>query len=377
MPDMTIGMITSWQEHCGIAAYSDELVAALAARVEVRVILPPKTETSDAALDAVAKEANACEVIHIQHEYTFFNGLLPRSTTFLRLVDRFRRPLVLTAHSVLPVARLLRVDEEQRPVRRALKGLASRWPPFRDAVECEPYRRADQLIVHTRRCRERLIARGISKERIHWIPAGIPVLPPAGELPPELRDFLNESTVAVVGYVSPNKGHDLAVQALEKLPGHVRLVIAGGTRVPSERGAMDALRAEITCRDLDDRVFITGFLAEETLAAVLERSRLVLAPHREATGSYSVTLPVSAGRAVIASDLACFREIQEEGRCVTLVPPGDPEALAREIRRLLEDATALAELERHARGYAERRTWEAAAERTLVVYERAVGKRIE
>src|SRR5205823_4001791 len=139
---MIVGMLTSWQERCGIAAYTEKLVAELVSRVEVRVIAPPRADSSDAALDAAAAAANASDVIHVQHEYTFFNGLLPRATTFFRLADRFRRPMVLTAHSVLPVERLLRLDEERRPVRRLAKRLAASWPPFRHAVERDPYLRA-------------------------------------------------------------------------------------------------------------------------------------------------------------------------------------------------------------------------------------------
>jgi glycosyltransferase involved in cell wall biosynthesis len=373
---MTVAMITSWQERCGIAAYTEKLVEALGARVDVRVVPPPKTETSDAALDAVAAAANGCELIHIQHEYTFFNGLLPRSTTFFRLADRLRRPVVLTAHSVVPVERLLRLSEERRPLRRVVKRLAAKWPPFRHAVERDPYRRADQLIVHTQRCRDRLRRLGIPVERLHWIPAGIPSLPHPGALPADLQGFMDEWTVTIAGYVSPNKGHDLAVEAIASLPERVRLVVAGATRVPTETGTMDALREQIARRGLEERVRITGFLAEETLAAILERSRLVLAPHREATGSYSITLPLAAGRATVASDLACFREIRDEGDCLTLVPAGDAAALAREIGRLLQDSTELARLEARAREYAGRRTWAAVAERTVAVYERALAGKV-
>src|SRR5262245_45535449 len=151
---MTIGMITSWQERCGIAAYSEKLVAALSPRVEVRVIAPPKAATTDAAVDAVAEAANAGDLSQVEHEYTLLHGLLPGSTTFLPLAERFRRPVVLTAHSLLPAERLLRIDEERRWARRLAKRLVVRWPPFRLGIERDPFLRASELIVHTRRCRE-------------------------------------------------------------------------------------------------------------------------------------------------------------------------------------------------------------------------------
>ena len=127
-----------------------------------------------------------------------------------------------------------------------------------------------------------------------------------------------------------------------------------------------ARRARVTAR----RAVLVR--VESDLAAVLQRSRLVLAPHREATGSYSITLPIAAGRAVVASDLACFREIAEEGQCAVLVPADHAAELAREIGRLLLDPVALSGLEARAREYAAQRTWDAAAERTVAVYEQVL-----
>ena len=43
----------------------------------------------------------------------------------------------------------------------------------------------------------------------------------------------------------------------------------------------------------------------------MSASEIVIAPHTLATGSYSITAPLAYGRPVIASDLACFREIGE------------------------------------------------------------------
>src|SRR5207247_2131585 len=86
-------------------------------------------------------------------------------------------------------------------------------------------------------------------------------------------------------------------------------------------------------------------------------------PHREATGSYSVTLPLAAGRAIVASDLACFREIAEESGGVVLVPPDDPAALAAAMQELLFDARRRSELEAASRRHAAARTWPAVEHR--------------
>jgi glycosyltransferase involved in cell wall biosynthesis len=367
---MRVAMITSCAERCGIAAYSTALLAALSDHAAVDRIPVPRNETDEKKLAALAERANAADLIHIQHEFTFFNGYLPSHTTLFQVARRLRRPRVLTAHSVLPLEALMHVADERRPARRLVKRALTLHPGLRRAVEREPYAFADAVIVHTSACAARLARAGIPSDRILRLPAGIPALPGDGALPEELESFLSRPTVVMPGYVTPNKGYEVALAALPYLAGDVGLLIAGGTRVPGEAPYLGKLAEEITANGLDARVRITGYLDEPQLAAVLRRATLAAAPHREATGSYSVTLPLAAGRAIVASDLACFREISDESGGVVLVPPDDPLALAGAMKELLFDASRRAELEAASRRYAATRTWPAVAERTFALYQR-------
>jgi glycosyltransferase involved in cell wall biosynthesis len=361
-------MITSCAERCGIAAYSTALLQALAPLADVDRIGVPGDERSGSALAALAARANQAEVIHIQHEFTFFHGYLPHQTTLFDLAARLERPVVLTAHSVLPLEALMHIADERRPLRRIAKRLLSYHPGLRRAVERAPYGFAARVIVHTDACAERLARAGVPRERVHRIAGGIPVLPADGELPRDLEEFLRRPTVAIAGYVTPNKGYETALAALQHLPEAVGLLIVGGTRVPTEAPYLGHLAERISLSGLDARVRITGFLPEPQLAAVLRRATLAAVPHLEATGSYSVTLPLAAGRAVVASDLPCFREIAAEDGGVTLVPPGDPVPLAHAIAGLLDDLPKRESLEQAARRYAGERTWSAVAARTVALY---------
>lgn len=367
---MRVAMITSCAERCGIAAYSTALLAALSDHADVDRIPVPGDETDEKTIVALAERANSADLIHIQHEFTFFNGYLPGQTTLFQLARRLRRPRVLTAHSVLPLEALMHVADERRPARRLVKRALTFHPGLRRAVEREPYAFADGVIVHTAACAARLMRAGIPVDRITRLPAGIPALAEAGPLPEELESFLARPTVVLPGYVTPNKGYEVALAALPRLASDVGLLIVGGTRVPGEAPYLGKLAEEITASGLDSRVRITGYLPEPQLAAVLRRATLAAAPHREATGSYSVTLPLAAGRAIVASDLACFREIAEESGGVVLVPPDDPVALATTLQELLFDTTRRSELEAASRRHAAARTWPAVAERTVALYQR-------
>ena len=66
-------------------------------------------------------------------------------------------------------------------------------------------------------------------------------------------------------------------------------------------------------------------------------------------------------------------EIRASGGGIRLVAPGDPESLAEELRRLLEDAAWRRELGEAARATVERSfTWEACGRATVAAYEEAL-----
>ncbi|HTE16889.1 MAG TPA: glycosyltransferase family 4 protein, partial [Armatimonadota bacterium] len=188
----------------------------------------------------------------------------------------------------------------------------------------------------------------------------------------EKLGFREGRILTIFGYVTPEKGYDTALAALAELPPPVKLLIAGGTRVEHERAYMDSLQEDIRARGLSGRVAITGYLEEPELAAAMAVSDLVLVPHTVANGSYSVMIALGYGKAVLASDLACFREIHEQGGGVELFEAGDERSLAERLGFLLASASARKALAGMAAEYAASRSWASVADRTRAVYEQVL-----
>lgn len=379
---MNLAMWTSWETRCGIAAYTASLVEELRRLdVAVDVVPVPYTDRDPAGMTAALERLNAADLVHVQHEYTFWGGVAPLASSLPQYLRRLQRPYVITAHTVFTAAELLRLDVETRPRQRLAKRLLAAYGPYRASVEREPFRRAAAVIVHTVAARERMLRRGLRPERVHVLPAGIPE--PYGEpLPPEeveaMRDrfgLRGSRVMTVFGYVNPDKGYETALEALAALPPAVKLLIAGGTRVEHERAYLDLLRERIRARGLEARVAITGYLEERQVAAAMALSDLVLVPHTAANGSYSVMVALSYGKPVLASDLACFREIAEAGGCVELFPPGDDRMLADRAGFLLASARTRADLAAAAREYAAGRRWSSVAEKTLAIYREVLAPR--
>ncbi len=376
---MKIAMWTSWQTRCGIAAYTAALVEELRRLdVSVEVVPVPYTERDPARAAETLERLNRADLVHIQHEYTFFGGVAPLSSSLPRYLRGLRKPHVVTAHTVFTASELLRLEQEHRPRQRLAKQLLSAYPPYRAYVERDPFRRAEAVIVHTGAARERMVRRGIPAARLHVLPAGAPASASASaELVEEKRrawDLAGRRVLTIFGYVSPDKGYETALEALAELPPAVKLLIAGGTRVEQERGYMDQLRQTLRTGGLEERVTITGYLDDAEIAAAMALSDVVLVPHTAANGSYSVVIALSYGKPVLASDLPCFREIAEGGGAAELFPPGDERSLAERAGFLLASAGARHALSERAGEYAHARSWASVAARTRALYAAALAR---
>ena len=70
---------------------------------------------------------------------------------------------------------------------------------------------------------------------------------------------------------------------------------------------------------------------------VLAAGDVCWVPTRIDRGRQAALEAMAMGRAVVASDVPCLRELIRDGETGYLVPPGDPVAIARRTRALLRD----------------------------------------
>ena len=367
-------MVTSVGPNCGIAAYTRELVGALSQLVQVNVL---PIEIGKQPVEHYVQQAetlNDADVIHVQHEHSFWGGILPGHSAFWEFRYLLKKPLVITAHTTTSLSAMLRLKQERRPHIKLAKYYLTLKKRYRDSIEIAPFV-TGRCIVHTEEGRRDLIERGANPEYVHTIPAGVPDPLPAPSGGASFRQRFNledRPVITLFGYTSPNKGYELVLEAMPLIPAPTILVIAGGPRNPDTAVYLESLRARIATSGVGERVVYTGFLSDEDLAEAMAASDLALTPHTEATGSYSVMFPLTYGRPVVASDLAIFREIKERGGGVELFPNRDSIAFARIVNELLQDAGRRESLSRQAFEYAREHRWPAVARRTVEIYRLAV-----
>lgn len=127
------------------------------------------------------------------------------------------------------------------------------------------------------------------------------------------------------GRLSPEKGIDTLIEAVEKLP-EVKLKIVGSGP------EFQVLKERIGSSGLKSRVELLGPKYGEELKGLVRNSLAVVVPSRWYEVSGIVNLEAAAlGRPIIASDIGGIGEIVKDGINGLLFKPGDSEDLARKI----------------------------------------------
>jgi glycosyltransferase involved in cell wall biosynthesis len=114
----------------------------------------------------------------------------------------------------------------------------------------------------------------------------------------------------------------------ERVP-EVKLIIAG-------RG--ESLKNYFP-NDIDERRYeiCNGFISNEEVAGLFQRSTVTVLPYTEASQSGVAAISYGLGTPVVASRVGGLPEIIRDGEDGLLVPPGNAQALANAVIRLLLD----------------------------------------
>jgi glycosyltransferase involved in cell wall biosynthesis len=249
-----------------------------------------------------------------------------------RLLLRSGRPLVFTAHDLLP----------RRTAHRA--GL---WRAL--------FARFERVVVHSQRGRDALAAFGVADESLRVIPH------PVFRSDPPRND--DGRTVLALGVIRSYKGLPDAVDAVLDVP-DARLLVAGDPRIP-----LDALRA----RAGDRAEWRLGYLGRAAIERALSETTVAVFPYAEELDQSGALLQaLGAGVPAVVYDVGGLGEVVSRFGAGLVVPPGDVAGLTGAIRRLLDDPAALEAARTGAARARDELTWDAAAAAHLALYEELV-----
>lgn len=199
-------------------------------------------------------------------------------------------------------------------------------------------RLSDKIITISERLRDDLIEKGIaSREKIEVIELGLNLAPflavreRSNTLRATLKMGVADPLVGIVGRLVPIKDHVTFLKAaarVAKARDDVKFAIIGDGEL---RADLEALGRTL---GLNERIYFAGW--EKDLAPIYADLDLIVLSSRNEGTPVSIIEGSAAGKPVVATCVGGIPDMIADGWNGLLVPPGDPEALAKSILRMIE-----------------------------------------
>ncbi|MFF1277532.1 glycosyltransferase [Streptomyces marokkonensis] len=258
----------------------------------------------------------------VVHSHFWMSGLAS-----LRAARELGLPLLHTYHAL-------------GTVKRRHQGLADTSPPERIGCEIEVGLGCDRVVATCRDEVAELARMGVPAYRVGVVPCGVDTdrFTPVGPVAP--RGPFRHRLVQL-GRLVPRKGAAVSVAALARLPGTELLVVGGPPRDRlDDDPEVRRLRGLARDAGVADRVRFTGGVNPSRVPALLRSADVVLCPADYEPFGIVPLEAMACGRPVVASAVGGQLDTVTDPGTGRLVPPGDPEALARAVAALLADPAA-------------------------------------
>ena len=379
---MKIAWMSSWPpRHCGIATYSDELVAALRnVGHQIHVIchpdggrprekqVHPVMDTDmpgwDETLYDTIQKINP-DVLHIQHEYGLYQTSGDNASGLFRLLFRLhvqgKYPSVITYHSVYtrlnPMIRLY-MDVMQRLVQAGIVHAEYQWMHLHANLG----RMVDNVYIIP-----------------HGAAAGVSVSDTAAKKQLGLED---RRVVGMLGWFTQTKGFDRVLEIWDDLAPELGedtvLVLAGDARLgdPNQISYKQKLLGLVEKSVHKDRIkVVLGSFTPKQYNDTMASFDLMVMPYTFASQSGNLAHSFALGVPAVVSGLEGLKAEAEASGAALAVTPGDREELKRAIRTLMQDESLRKAYAKRARAYAKRKiSWPITAKRHIRVYKKAIGR---
>ncbi|WP_435837658.1 glycosyltransferase family 4 protein [Streptantibioticus parmotrematis] len=280
-------------------------------------------------------------------------------------LERAGLPLVTTIHHPITVDRRLDLAAATSAKRRLS---VRRWYGFVQMQKRVARRLPSVLTVSGSSRREIVADLGVRPERVHVVPIGADtrLFSPDPSVPEVPGRIVTTSSADV-----PLKGLVHLVEALAKVRGEhpgAHLVVVG--KRPEKGPVADAIARHGLTRAVE---FVKG-ISDPELVDLVRGAQISCVPSLYEGFSLPAAEAMATGTPLVATTGGAIPEVAgPDGQTCLAVPPGDPDALAVALNRLLGDAELRARLGAAGRTRVLTRfTWEEAARGTVRRYREAI-----
>jgi glycosyltransferase involved in cell wall biosynthesis len=199
-------------------------------------------------------------------------------------------------------------------------------------------RRARHVVTPSEYLRSLALRWGLEPDRVSVVP---------NPLPPTVETVEKAATFAFAGRLTAAKSLGTALEAVAQLQDATFAILGDG----EERAALERRAAEL---GLGERVRFLGAQPRERVLAVFRGAEAVVLSSEWENFPHILVEALAEGTPVVATRVGGVGEIVEDGRNGLTVEPGNPNALAEALRRLLADDELRARMRAAAPGSVER-----------------------
>ncbi|HZO25936.1 MAG TPA: glycosyltransferase family 4 protein [Chloroflexota bacterium] len=247
------------------------------------------------------------------------------------------------------------------------------------ALEDAVFERADQIVTITECARQILIdGYGVPAGRVRTVADGTTVAdgvaPTPDPSPVRGRgEADSRPSIYYVGQLYPWKGAGLVIDVAARVPEANVVIVGGQTNWTRDDPEIAALADRARDLGVAERVELRGHVPYDRVPDALAAATVALLPLPDEPVARLFTSPLklfdymAAGVPIVASDLPALREVLRHEENALLARPGDPEAFADAVRRLLADNELAVRLGRQARADVAGYSWDARATALLDV----------
>lgn len=188
-------------------------------------------------------------------------------------------------------------------------------------------------------------------------PGNVPIQFLIGGLPEALE---GKTYFLALGHIVPRKGLEYLVKAwrvvANKFPRAVLLIAGSTTRMPEHTRD---LRHLLYLTSLLQNVFIVGDVTYDQMQSYIEGAKALVFPYIYSdSASGPLLYAMEHRKPVLVSDIGLFHDLFPNEFCGGVkVPPGDAEALAAAIIRMIEDGALMDELQKGMKEHAYCKNW--------------------
>jgi D-inositol-3-phosphate glycosyltransferase len=182
--------------------------------------------------------------------------------------------------------------------------------------------------------------------------------------------------ILFVGRIQPHKGADVAIRSLARLPmavaagdGPPQLLVLGGPSGPAGEDEMTHLVRLARSLGVGDRVTFLPPRPHPRLPDFYRAADLLIMPSRSESFGLAAVEAQACGLPVVAARVGGLAYTVADSESGLLVDGRDPGSFAAAMTAILDHPAFTASLSTGAVRYAERFSWEAAADRLLGLYE--------